>query len=114
YVSAALFRKEISSFIVNVTAGEDGNGVPCDFNTAPPGSCYNITRPVNGTEEVTINGIEAGAQLALSFLPQPWDGFGVLANLTYQDDKGYEQENFFTGAILPFPGLSEMSYNFSV
>lgn len=113
YVSATLFRKEISSFIINETREEDENGVPgCDFDTDL--DCLRITRPVNGTDKVTINGIEAGAQLALDFLPQPWDGFGVLANVTYQDDKGYKQQNFFTGAILPFPGLSDLSYNFSL
>ena len=38
----------------------------------------------------------------------------MLANLTYQDDKGYKQENAFTGEMLPFPGLSDLSYNLSV
>jgi iron complex outermembrane recepter protein len=112
YVSAALFRKEISSFIINQTSAEDGDGVACDFDTNP--NCYFITRPVNGTDKVTINGVEAGAQLAMSFLPGPWDGFGLLANVTYQDDKGYKQRNFFTNEILPFPGLSDLSYNFSL
>jgi TonB-dependent receptor len=114
YLSAALFRKEISSFIQNLTSDEDNNGVACSRATAPLGSCFSITRPVNGTDEVTINGIEAGAQLAMSFLPSPWDGFGVLANLTYQDDDGYEQQNNFAGLITQFPGLSDLSYNFSL
>jgi TonB-dependent receptor len=103
YASAALFRKEISSFIVNESAPEEIDGV-----------VYNITRPVNGEEKVTINGIEAGVQLALTFLPQPFDGFGVLANFTYQDDKGFKGTDLVTGEVLPFPGLSELSYNASV
>jgi iron complex outermembrane recepter protein len=114
YLSAAFFRKEISSFIQNVATDEDANEVPCIRAEAPQGTCFSITRPVNGTDEVTINGIEAGAQLAMSFLPNPWDGFGVLANITYQDDDGYEQPNAFVGLITQFPGLSELSYNFSV
>lgn len=103
FASAALFRKEISSFIVNEAAPEEVDGI-----------VYNITRPVNGTEKVTINGIEAGLQLALSFLPSPFDGFGVLANLTYQDDKGFKGTDLVTGETLPFPGLSDLSYNFSL
>jgi TonB-dependent receptor len=103
YASAALFRKEISSFIVNESAPEEIDGV-----------VYNITRPVNGEEKVTINGLEAGVQLALTMLPQPFDGFGVLANFTYQDDKGFKGTDLVTGEILPFPGLSELSYNASV
>jgi TonB-dependent receptor len=98
-----LFRKEISSFIVNVSVPEEVDGV-----------VYNITRPTNGTEKVTINGVEAGVQLALDFLPAPFDGFGVLANVTYQDDKGFKGTNLLTGDILPFPGLSDLSYNFSL
>ena len=103
FASATLFRKEISSFIVNVSAPEEVDGV-----------IYNITRPTNGTEKVTINGVEAGVQLALDFLPTPFDGFGVLANVTYQDDKGFKGTNLLTGDVLPFPGLSDLSYNFSL
>src|SRR5690606_15053025 len=98
-----LFRKEISSFIINESAPEEIDG-----------QIYNITRPVNGTEKVTINGIEAGVQLALTFLPAPFDGFGVLANFTYQDDKGFKGTDLVTGETLPFPGLSDLSYNFSL
>ena len=103
YVSATYFRKEISSFIVNQTTNEDVDGV-----------IYTITRPINGTEGVTINGIEAGGQYAFDFLPKPFDGFGVLANVTYQKDKGYKGTDFFTGGPLPFPGLSRTSYNTSI
>jgi iron complex outermembrane recepter protein len=103
YASATLFRKEISSFIVNEAAPEDVDGVT-----------YTITRPINGTEKVTINGIEAGLQLAFDFLSTPFDGFGLLANVTYQDDKGFKGTDLVTGEVLPFPGLSDLSYNFSL
>jgi TonB-dependent receptor len=64
---------------------------------------------------VTINGVEAGAQYAFTFLPKPFDGFGVLANLTYQKDKGFLQPNLLTGGnITTFPGLSRLSYNYSL
>jgi iron complex outermembrane recepter protein len=112
YVSATLFRKEISSFIINTTSNEDPNGAPCDFDMDL--TCHRITLPINGTDKVTIDGIEAGAQLALSFLPSPFDGFGVLANLTLQDDQGFKGRDLVTNESLPFPGLSDMSYNFSV
>jgi iron complex outermembrane recepter protein len=114
YTSVTLFRKEISSFIVNQSSFEDTAGLPCDRNTAPAGTCFNISRPINGTERVTINGIEAGLQLALDFLPNPFDGFGMLANVTYQDDKGFRGRDLITQELLPFPGLSDLSYNFSL
>jgi iron complex outermembrane recepter protein len=114
FASVALFRKEISSFIVNVTTDEDDAGNFCDRATAPAGTCIGISRPINGTERVTINGVEAGLQLALDFLPNPFDGFGMLANVTYQDDKGFRGRDLITQELLPFPGLSDLSYNFSL
>jgi iron complex outermembrane receptor protein len=103
FVSATVFRKEISSFIINQSSPETIDG-----------TVYNITRPVNGTDQVNINGLEIGGQYAFDFLPKPFDGFGVLANYTYQKDKGFQGTNQLTGEILPFPGLSRKSYNVSL
>ncbi len=103
YVSAAVFRKEISEFIINTVEDELIDGLE-----------YSITRPVNGTEKVTVDGIEAGGQFAFEFLPEPFNGFGVLANLTYQEDEGFRGTDLLTGELLPFPGLSGLSYNASI
>ncbi|HEY5809548.1 MAG TPA: TonB-dependent receptor, partial [Povalibacter sp.] len=103
YVSATLFRKEISSFITNTSTPETIDGL-----------VYNITSPINGTEDVTINGVEAGGQYAFDFLPGSWRNFGVLANITYSEDEGFKGTNLLTGELLPFPGLSKVSYNASV
>lgn len=103
FVSATYFRKEISSFIINRASAE-----------VIDGTTYNITRPVNGADAVTINGLEIGGQYAFDFLPKPFDGFGVLANYTYQKDEGFKGTNLLTGEILPFPGLSRKSYNVSL
>ncbi|SEK00526.1 TonB-dependent receptor [Sphingobium sp. AP50] len=101
FLSATYFRKEISSFIQNVTRAEDINGVN-----------YSITRPENGSEKVVVNGVEAGAQIAFDFLPGPFlNHLGVLANYTYAKDSGYRGKDLFTGEALPFPGLSRNSYN---
>ncbi len=103
FISATLFRKEISSFIINQSAPETIDG-----------TVYNITRPINGTDQVNINGLEIGGQYAFDFLPAPFNGLGVLANYTYQKDKGFKGTNQLTGEILPFPGLSRKSYNVSL
>lgn len=103
YASMTLFRKEISSFITSVPTAENIEGLT-----------YTISNFVNGTDKVTINGVEAGLQLAFDFLPQPFNGFGMLLNGTYQDDKGYKEKNRLTGASLTFPGLSNLSYNASL
>jgi TonB-dependent receptor len=105
YVSLAGFRKEISRFILN-------RSVP-EIN-ANDGLEYSISRPVNGDDDVTINGVEVGGQYAFDFLPGPFNGFGILANYTYQKDKGFEQRSLIDNAELSFPGLSRDSYNASL
>jgi iron complex outermembrane receptor protein len=105
YASLAAFRKEISRFILLQTAPEVN---PND------GQTYQITSPVNGNDEVTIDGIEAGLQYNLDFLDGFWSGFGLLANYTYQEDSGFTQTNVIDGSPLTFPGLSRNSYNASL
>jgi TonB-dependent receptor len=106
YLSAAYFRTEIGRFIINrTTSGVDVNG---------DGVLWTITQPINGTDEVTIDGFEVGGQLAFDFLPGAWKNFGVVANATFTEDKGYQGLNNLTGEILPFPGVSDLSYNASL
>ena len=78
------------------------------------GITYTITRPVNGTDEVTIDGFELGGQFAFDFLPGAWKNFGIMANATISEDEGFKGTNLLTGEILPFPGVSELSYNASL
>lgn len=110
FVSAAAFRKEISSFIQNISFKEELDGSPGDNS----GNEYTVSVPVNGMDDVTINGIEAGVQYAFDFLPAPYNGFGALANLTIQEADGYNNRNPVTNEMMPFPGLSELSYNYSL
>lgn len=108
FASITYFRKEISSFIQNDTEPfetVDANGEPVT---------YTITVPTNGSQKVTINGIEAGAQVAFDFLKVPvLKQMGVIANFTYSKDSGYEGTDYFTGDSLPFQGLSRKAYNIS-
>jgi iron complex outermembrane recepter protein len=110
FLSAAAFRKEISSFIQTIAFKEELDGSPGDDS----GNEFTVSVPVNGKDDVTINGIEAGVQYAFDFLPQPFNGFGALTNVTYQKADGYRNQNPITGEWMPFPGLSELSYNYSL
>jgi TonB-dependent receptor len=105
YVSVGFFQKDISRFIQNTSSliDIDGNGNP-----------YLVTYPINNTIPVRIRGIEAGFQYAFDWLPKPFDGFGVTANMTIQKDKGYSVVNALDGAPLSFPGLSKTAENASV
>ena len=103
FASVTYFRKEISSFIENRPELIDVGGV-----------IYTINVPSNGSQKVTINGVEAGAQVAFDFINIPLvKHMGVIANFTYSKDSGYEGTDFFTGDSLPFQGLSRKSYNIS-
>ncbi|MCI4591930.1 TonB-dependent receptor [Sphingobium sp. BYY-5] len=104
FASVTYFRKEISSFIQNTT----------ERYVAPDQTVYNITVPTNGSQKVTINGVEAGAQLAFDFISVPvLKQMGIIANYTYSKDSGYEGKDVFTGESLPFQGLSRNAYNIS-
>jgi TonB-dependent receptor len=105
YVSVGYFRNEISRFIINQTFLEDVNN---------DGMPFTITRPVNGNDKVTVDGFEIGGQLAFDFLPGAWRNFGIVANATFSNDKGFKGTNLLTGEALPFPGVSELSYNASI
>lgn len=110
YLSGAVFRKDISSFVTNTSRREEFDGSPGDGSDDD----YTVSIPINGDSKVTVNGIEAGFQYAFEFLPRPFNGFGALSNATYQDADGYRNQNPITGEWPPFPGLSQLSYNYSL
>jgi iron complex outermembrane receptor protein len=103
-LTATLFEKAISRFIVNQTVGY----------TDPTGTTYRLTQPVNGTDRVTIRGLELSGQMAFSTLPSPLNGLGIVANATLQQDQGFKGINLISGEPLPFPGLSRTTYNASL
>jgi iron complex outermembrane recepter protein len=96
-ISAGLFYKDISTFIVQQQSQETYGGVN-----------YLINRKVNG-ESATVKGIEGVLQLPFYFLPNPFDGFGVLATYSYISSKTPIRD--ITGRQLPFPGLSKNNVN---
>lgn len=59
-----------------------------------------------------IKGVELSYQQPFTFLPAPWDGFGVVANYTYVD--AGDVTNKATGVTTPTLGISKNSYNVSV
>jgi iron complex outermembrane recepter protein len=104
YASLAVFRRDFTGFITNFD-------VRMDHPTLGANRAL-VNIPVNGGEG-RIQGFEAAFQTFLDFLPSPFDGFGVQANLTHLDD---EQE-FPPAFNLTFDepgrilGVSRWSYN---
>lgn len=99
------FYKDVKTFIFNRAAFEipQGEAAPVD---QPQG--YLITRPLNGTGG-KVKGVELLFQTPFFFLPSPFDGFGVVANLSYIDSSTSLLDR--RGQSLPFLGLSKVNYN---
>jgi iron complex outermembrane receptor protein len=105
-VSMALFKKDISSYIMEKTLVK---GV----NLFKDGRLWDVTQPING-QGATTKGIELAARTAFTFLPGFWSGFGGDVNYTRMDFKyapGTERLNILDGSVLPYPGMSRNSYN---
>jgi TonB-dependent receptor len=108
FVSAAIFRRDLQGFLTWVTV----------LQNDPTYGVLQLSQPINAGDG-KIEGFELNAQTFLSFLPGPWDGFGVSGNVTYLDGKtrypnGYDPNtNTFAGPgeYLRIPGLSKWTFN---
>ncbi|MEO1039539.1 MAG: TonB-dependent receptor [Pseudomonadota bacterium] len=100
--SVAAFYKDVENFIVADTFEETR-----DFSSVGvPSQVYDVETFRNGGE-ASISGVEVSFQTPFSFLPEPFNDFGVFANYTYTDSE-------FTDAFgnsFTFPGASETTYN---
>jgi TonB-dependent receptor len=72
-VSAGVFYKRLDNYIF-----------PFRFREAAFGDTYQVTQPRNG-ENASLWGMELAFQNQLRFLPRPFDGLGVYANVTLTD-----------------------------
>jgi TonB-dependent receptor len=76
-ISAAVFSKTIDNEIFNIQSSQQldvGRGVETVL----------ITTPTNA-KSAKIKGLELAVQQAFTFLPAPFDGFGINANMTLLD-----------------------------
>ncbi len=125
YAALSYFTKTIDNFILNevreVPYGE--TGYPLDLlgefdengNPQTADTLYTVSQPQN-LDKTDFSGWEIMFQGDLSFLPAPWDNFGVVANYTNVDGEalyrgvGVELEDQYKS----FPGLSEHTANFTL
>ena len=102
-ISAGLFYKDITDFIVNTNvAGQAG------FEAFDE-----LIIPING-QTADIFGIELGYQQQFDFLPSPLDGIIVGANFTYVDSSATLDEDVNNGREITFPGQSEKIWNANI
>jgi len=108
-LSAGLFYKKVDGFIT--TQAVNAFYTPI-FDPSRAGTFLQTT-PING-DDATVKGFELNYQQPLTFLPAPFDGFGVLANFTYSDSEATSTSvvNGRTVSITTtLPGQSKSSYN---
>jgi len=96
-ISVGGFYKDISTYIQSntVTAPYSTTGLPTELlagTNVTPDTDFVITNVTN-TPGGPLKGVELNIQQQFTFLPAPFDGFGVLANYTYVDSN----INYVTG-----------------
>jgi TonB-dependent receptor len=115
--TAALFYKKFNDYIVKASTDEQltNNGVT---------RTVNVTRPVNA-DGAKVQGVELAYQTFFDRLPEPWNGFGIQANVTYVDNQGVSnsgltivsgggtvtQDTNISFTDLPLEGFSDKAYN---
>ncbi len=98
-LSASVFHKQIENFSYEYTAAD-----PFIID----GDNYELTTYANGSDG-SITGLELAYQQQLRFLPRPFDGLGVMANITFLDSEA----NYPTrpGENVRFIGQSDRTGN---
>lgn len=103
-VTVALFYKDVASFVTTSSR----------FAVAPGLESLGqitINTEVNG-EGGKVKGVEFAAQRPFTFLPSPFDGFGLLLNYAFIDSSSPTQDiRSGTAAGLPLEGLSKHNVN---
>jgi TonB-dependent receptor len=107
YVAAAIFHKQLKSYIYRQTT-------PYDFSSmAIPGATTNMgtfTQPVNG-QGGKLQGLELAASLPLDLATPVLSGFGVTANLALTNSSISIKDQRFGSMSVPLPGLSRNVLN---
>lgn len=111
-LSATVFFKQVEGFVT--TQAITGPYTPI-FDPSRAGDFLQTT-PVNG-DDATVAGVELSYQQPFSFLPAPFDGFGVFANFTYSDSEATSTSvvnNRTVSITTTLPGQSKYSYNAAI
>ena len=96
YAAIAYYTKDIDNFIDGGVSQESVNVPNGEFDVK-------VSRPMN-LNSTKIDGVELALQHRFSYLPAPFDGLGMMANMTFVDSKSSADtaEN-----PLPLPGLGD-------
>ncbi|WP_341203921.1 TonB-dependent receptor [uncultured Sphingomonas sp.] len=109
-ISVGVFHKDITNLIstetlYNVPFSTTGLPLSTLSGVTPTTIVAQFSRPVN-LSKAYVTGFEAAAQTNFTFLPAPFDKFGVSANVTVLDSNAPVK-----GVKTPIPGLSKTNAN---
>lgn len=113
-LTVGVFHKQIRDYIIQSSATNvllPEVGFVNAANVRTQGVTLAVVQRPENAAQAKISGLEVGYTHAFTFLPAPFDGLGVQANLTLVDSK---LTNTRTGLKQPFPGVSDLSYNLAV
>ncbi|WDE08833.1 TonB-dependent receptor [Thalassomonas viridans] len=96
YLSLAYFTKDVDNFIDDGVSHEVVTLEGTSYN-------YTVSRPMN-LNSTDIDGYELAFQHTLSYLPAPFDGLGLMANMTFVESESSADE---VDNPLPLPGLGD-------
>lgn len=107
-LSAAVYYKDIETFITKDVVSKVINcgDIRNDSGENVCGSEFQVNTPVNG-DDGKLKGVEFQYQQPFTFLPEPFDGLGVLVNLTLSESERTGSD----GNTRPLQGQSDTSYN---
>lgn len=85
-LAATFFYKDMDSFIIQaeVPVVIQGSQLRDAGDNSINGQTFQISQPING-QGGEVTGLELIYQQPFSFLPGPFDGFGIYANYTFSD-----------------------------
>ena len=122
YVAAAVFYKELTSYIYTQTRdGYDFSDLLAGYVlppgiTTPPQTTGNYTAPYNG-KGGKMQGLELTASLPFNLWSQALDGFGIVASASFTDSnikiRDPESASSVGSGDISLPGLSKSVYNFT-
>lgn len=78
--SVGLFHKDIRNFLFRSSSSVIQDGTTANYTD---GTGVDISTPMNG-KSAKVTGVEVNARQILHWLPAPFDGLGVAANMTFQ------------------------------
>ncbi|MBT8038618.1 MAG: TonB-dependent receptor [Gammaproteobacteria bacterium] len=103
FLATSIFYKDIEGFIFDAISGPVT--LP-EYGDAP----FFVEQPTNA-EDAKVSGFEIAIHQPFTFLPAPWDGFGVQFNYSYVDSEFSAGTEAYDSGKYGLPGASPNNLN---